>query len=101
MVKWHYIRRASVMAAQAKLLRVMGSESSNGLRVPQTVKVDVRLIAASNRDLLAMVKEGSSRPDLYYRLNVFPISVSALRARTEDILPLASVFFSAVRAQTG
>ncbi|MGH8659189.1 MAG: sigma-54 interaction domain-containing protein [Gammaproteobacteria bacterium] len=82
------------MVAQAKLLRVMQEREFERVGGTQTVKVDVRLITASNRDLMATVKEGSFRPDLYYRLNVFPINVPPLRARTEDILPLARYFLA-------
>jgi transcriptional regulator with GAF, ATPase, and Fis domain len=80
------------LAMQAKLLRVLQEQELERIGDTRTRKVSVRIIAATNRDLMKEVDEGRFRHDLFYRLSVFPIEVPPLRERSEDIAPLSAHF---------
>ena len=88
-------------AAQVKLLRAIQEGEIEPVGARKPVKVDVRLISATNRDLIADVKSGRFREDLFYRLHVFPISVPALRERLQDIPELARHFLVRFAAEEG
>jgi len=86
---------------QAKLLRVLQDGEFERLGCPQTIRVNVRVIAATNRDLSEAVGKSTFREDLYYRLNVFPIYVPPLRERTEDIPMLVMAFLNEFSLKMG
>jgi two-component system response regulator AtoC len=86
---------------QAKLLRVLEERRFERLGGSQVVEVDVRWVAATHRDLRAMVREGTFREDLYHRLAVFPIRIPPLRERREDIVPLAEALVADLARAAG
>jgi transcriptional regulator with GAF, ATPase, and Fis domain len=86
---------------QPKLLRVLQDGSLERVGGSKTLKVDVRVIAATNHDLRQEVKQGRFRPDLYYRLNVYPISVPSLRKRRDDIPLLVEYFVPLLATRIG
>ncbi len=88
-------------AIQVKLLRVLQEREFERLGGTKTIKVDVRLIAATNRDLRAALEEGTFREDLYYRLNVVPIDIAPLRERKEDIPDLVNLFILRFAGDSG
>src|SRR6202522_2801509 len=89
------------LAIQVKLLRVLQEREFERLGGTKTLKVDVRLIAATNRDLREALEQGTFREDLYYRLNVVPIDIAPLRQRKEDIPDLANLFISRFAGDSG
>lgn len=86
---------------QAKLLRVLQEREVERVGAHKIIKLDIRVLATSNRDMMAMVKSGQFREDLYYRLNVFPIEIPSLRERRLDIEPLAQRVLETAVAGTG
>jgi DNA-binding NtrC family response regulator len=88
-------------ATQVKLLRVLQEREFERLGGTKTIKVDVRLVAATNRDLRAALEDGTFREDLYYRLNVVPIDIPPLREHKEDIPELVKLFLSRFAEDSG
>jgi DNA-binding NtrC family response regulator len=86
---------------QVKLLRVLEEEEFERVGGTQTIKVDVRILAATNRDLPDEVAAGNFREDLYYRLHVLPVHIAPLRERPEDVVPLAEHFARHYARQNG
>jgi len=89
------------LATQVKLLRALQEKSFERVGGNETLKVDVRIIAASNRDLHAAIKAGTFREDLFYRLNVVPIEIPPLRERRRDVPLLASFFLRRYADENG
>jgi PAS domain S-box-containing protein len=89
------------LEVQAKLLRVLQERTVRRVGESTEIPIDVRIIAATNRDLLAMVKQGRFREDLFYRLNVLNIQLPPLRERISDVLPLARHFLAEYALRTG
>nr|MBP9208555.1 sigma-54-dependent Fis family transcriptional regulator [Kofleriaceae bacterium] len=89
------------MEVQIKLLRTLQEREFERVGGSETIKVDVRLVSATNRDLEKMIEDGEFREDLYYRLNVFPINLPPLRDRPTDLPVLANHFVSKFARQAG
>jgi Nif-specific regulatory protein len=89
------------LGMQAKLLRVLQEKTFERVGGNHPIKVDIRIVAATNRDLTAMVDKGEFREDLFYRLNVFPITIPPLRERGSDIVTLADHFLLRYARESG
>jgi len=89
------------VSMQAKLLRIIQEKEFERLGSTKVIKVDIRFIAASNKDLLERISEGKFREDLYYRLNVFPVKIPSLRTRREDIPLLLDHFMELFSKKRG
>ncbi len=86
---------------QAKLLRVLQESEVQRIGSGKPIAIDVRIIAATNRNLAEMVRQGSFREDLYYRLNIIPIEIPSLRQRREDIIPMVNHFLTLIEEKYG
>lgn len=86
---------------QSKLLRVLQEQEVERVGGRKLIKLDVRVIATTNRNMKEYIADGRFREDLYYRLNVFPISLASLRERVQDIIPLADKLFTKYAAKMG
>jgi DNA-binding NtrC family response regulator len=89
------------LSTQVKLLRVLESRTFERIGSSEPLKCDIRLLAATNRDLKKMVDEGTFREDLYYRLNVVNLEIPPLRKHAEDIEPLANIFAAEFASENG
>ncbi len=89
------------LALQAKLLRVLQEREVERLGGQKLIELDVRVLATTNKNLAAEVKNYQFREDLFYRLNVFPLQISALRERKDDIIPLAKSFIERIAIKQG
>jgi transcriptional regulator with PAS, ATPase and Fis domain len=89
------------LTMQAKLLRVLQEKEFERVGGTTTVKVDIRVIAATNRDLEAMISDGTFRKDLYYRLNIVPLRLNPLRERKDDLMALTKTFLDQFSREVG
>ncbi len=89
------------MSMQVKLLRVLQERCFERVGGNTTIKVNVRVVAATHRDLETMIDDGTFREDLFYRLNVFPIEMPALKARKQDIPLLLQELMTRLEAEGG
>lgn len=89
------------LVLQAKLLRVLQESEVQRIGSGKPIPIDVRIIAATNRNLAEMVRQGRFREDLYYRLNIIPIEIPPLRQRQEDIVPMVNHFFCLIEGKYG
>jgi len=89
------------LTMQAKLLRVLQEKEFERVGGNKTIKVDIRVIAATNRDLESMIEQGTFRLDLYYRLNIVPLTLTPLRERKDDLFELAKTFLKQFSGEVG